>query len=61
MNQSENPLSKLTFEEIKGLLGTELKPIPAGASYKKAEKVGAIPENFDGRKQWGSCVHPIRD
>ena len=54
----ENPLTKLTAEQIQGLLGTRVQP-PAG--YAAPEEILGLPDNFDAREQWPNCIHEIRD
>jgi len=60
MEVSENPLSKMTIEEIDGLMGLQIKK----PTYKYPPKdmlIGAIPDSFDSRTKWAGCVHPIRN
>lgn len=59
MEVHENPLSKLTIEQVKGLLGTQIRE-PLGLPAPAASN-SATPTAFDSRTQWGDCVHPIRD
>ena len=59
MEVDENPLSKLTLEEIRGLLGTKIDPFKAktNSDVKSVDPV----DNFDSRQEWPDCVHAIRD
>lgn len=62
MDPEKNPLSKLPEEVVRGLMGTIITtsdmefPDPV-----HRESNEALPENFDPRDKWGSCIHPIRD
>ena len=55
----ENPLRNKSLGEIYGLLGT--KKIDAVGDYPAPEVNANLPDNFDSRTQWPSCVHAIRD
>jgi hypothetical protein len=60
MEVHENPLSRLSYEEIKGLLGTIIDNDIVG-DFAEPTIINGLPTDFDGRDQWGACVHPIRD
>lgn len=54
----ENPLRHLSHDEIKGLLTLDLNPgNKIMGNYKKPEYNGKVPESFDSRDEWGSCIH----
>jgi hypothetical protein len=65
----ENKFSHWTVEEIKQKLVNTA--VPKNIPYNKyqldvirmheQENAGKIPTEFDGRKVFGKCVHPIRD
>jgi cathepsin B len=59
----ENPLAKLSVEEINGLLGAKVGPIPDGEEgpFPEPEEPTSVPATFDSRSQWPGCVHAIRD
>ncbi len=58
MNPSENPLANKSMNEIFGLLGTHIQ---GPANLPEPELLESVPESFDSRQQWPSCIHPIRD
>jgi hypothetical protein len=58
MEPEENPLAQYSTNHILGLLGTK---ISEPANFPGPALVDNLPDNFDSRTQWGSCVHPIRD
>lgn len=66
MDPSKNPLSRVSKDEIMGMMGTILAPVPASAldrfnaNHSAGTKVG-FPDSFDARSEFGSCMHPIRD
>merc|ERR1719158_320503 len=51
-----NPLAKYSDEEFQAMLGTRL-----GAPRTFDEHAPSLQPDFDARKAFGSCVHPIRD
>src|SRR5688572_19653991 len=53
----ENPLAKLSLGELHQLLGTTLHA-PMGYS---PPKVTPVPDSFDPRIKWPSCIHAIMD
>jgi C1A family cysteine protease len=55
----QNPLSKLTIDEIKGLLGTIVQG-PVGLPGPLPHN-GEVPKEFDSRTNWPGCVHEIKD
>ena len=59
----ENPLGKLTTEEVYGLLGAKVGPIDSNEAlpFPEPEELTAVPATFDSRQRWGGCVHAIRD
>ena len=59
----ENPLSKLSTEEILGLCGTKVGPIDANeeSPFPAPEEITSVPATFDSRTAWSGCVHAIRD
>lgn len=65
MEIDENPLSKLTYEEIKGLLGTfpgddlENDGIPMTSELMDPNYKASA--SFDARTKWPNFIHPIRD
>ena len=59
MEVDENPLSKLSLDEIKGLLGTKIDPFKANPN-SNVKNMSPV-ENFDSRTEWPDCIHPIRD
>jgi len=61
MDAAENPLRNRSYEEIKGLLGTIIGGEEDTRVYDKPTVNADIPTDFDSRKQWPSCIHPIRD
>ena len=57
----ENPLRDMTYEELMGMLGT-MPPEDDFVVIDDGElEGGPLPETFDARTQWPSCIHPIRD
>lgn len=66
LEPSQNPLAKLSEKELIGMMGTRL-PEPASPEMKRNRAnflSGApsdLPEKFDARDKFGSCIHPIRD
>ena len=65
MEVDENPLSKYTPEEIKGLFGAYYEDYLEGEELTIVSEREfpdlALPESFDSRDQWGDYVHEIRD
>jgi hypothetical protein len=55
----DNPLKNYSSEQLNGLLGTVIRGT-VGGMEPPAENVD-LPESFDAREKWGSCVHAIRD
>lgn len=57
---SENPWRNKSLTELNGLLGTI---ITGTKGYQVEEEVDmfGVPESFDARNQWKSCIHPIRN
>jgi cathepsin B len=60
MEVEDNPLSKFTYDEIKGLLGTIVDDDEL-VGFKKYDKVLDVPDQFDARDKWPKYIHPIRD
>jgi len=60
MSPEENPLAKLSYDEIKGLMGLVMKNQSAEHSATTLS-VGSIPDAFDGRTKFSSCQKAIRD
>lgn len=59
MEVEENPLALLSEEQVMAYLGTYLKdPVVEGHEIALQDGLD-LPINFDGRQQWGSCVHGI--
>jgi cathepsin B len=59
MAPEANPLSNLSMSEIMGRLGTIIQGpvgLPGPLPFN-----GDVPKKFDARKEWGNCVHEIRD
>lgn len=66
MEVEDNPFAYWSFEEIQGLMGTKLGDGFDGIDKDEIELIDgddfeAYPENFDGRKQFGSAITPVRD
>jgi hypothetical protein len=59
MEVEQNPLFNMSAEAVHGLLGTTRRG-PLGYNKPNAI-VGDVPQNFDARTQWGTCIHPIRN
>lgn len=58
---NENPLKDFTTEQIDALFGAIVE-LPNGPNnYIMPVEASQVPDSIDGRTQWGSCVHPIRD
>lgn len=53
----------MTAEDKKAKLGLVMAPLDhlPQRSYKSFLRLLTLPENFDSRVQWPTCVHPIRD
>lgn len=56
----QNPLSQYAVEHLNGLLGTNLKA-PTGLYKRPDMSANGVPDAFDSRTQWKTCIHPIRD
>jgi len=60
MEVSENPFAGMSFSDLQGRLGGF-----ESANYGDIPEFDRVKENlasnFDGRTEWGSCVHEIRD
>ncbi|MEB3184429.1 MAG: C1 family peptidase [Cyanobacteriota bacterium] len=59
-NATHNQFSTLTREEIQSRLmnrifHSEVKTV------LEPELRGPVPDSFDSRQKWGSCIHPVRD
>lgn len=54
----ENIFKGWTLEEFQETFGGI--EIPEVTPSTEEEEVGDLPENFDGRKKWPKCIHPIR-
>jgi hypothetical protein len=57
----DNPLHHMTYETVKGLLGTIYDTESDFPEPIMSASNAALPTNFDARTQWGSCVHAVRD
>jgi hypothetical protein len=55
----ENPLKDMSHEQLFGLLGTINKP-PVGGMEPIMENAD-VPDSFDARVDFETCIHPIRD
>jgi len=60
MEVAENPLSKLTAEQIQGMLGA-LREEGVESTPPTQIFTADPPTNFDSRQQWPNWIHPIRD
>ena len=54
-----NPLRNLSAEQLLGMCGTY--NVPYNGLQLVDTTVGAFPDRFDAREQWGSRIHAIRD
>jgi len=59
MEVQENPLSNMTAEKVMGLMGTNIRG-PVGG-FQTPDVMDGTDKEFDSRKKWGACVHPIRN
>mmetsp|Transcript_18182 Transcript_18182/g.13223 ORF Transcript_18182/g.13223 Transcript_18182/m.13223 type:complete len:143 (-) Transcript_18182:550-978(-) len=59
MEVSENPFAGMSLEEAKRRLGAQDYSTLEGVV--EFDRMKSVPASFDGRQEWGSCVHPIRD
>ena len=59
----ENPFRNYSVEDIKGLFNPTMEfNGNSKGDYRSCEvSTKTAPINFDGRDQWGDCIHPIRD
>lgn len=60
MEPSENPLSRYSASQIRGMMGLNMSDWPA----QRRQRISSdepLPESFDARTQWPSCIHAIRD
>eukprot|EP00350_Pseudokeronopsis_sp_OXSARD2_P004237 CAMPEP_0170540092 /NCGR_PEP_ID=MMETSP0211-20121228/115_1 /TAXON_ID=311385 /ORGANISM="Pseudokeronopsis sp., Strain OXSARD2" /LENGTH=308 /DNA_ID=CAMNT_0010842371 /DNA_START=21 /DNA_END=950 /DNA_ORIENTATION=- len=57
---NENPLSKYTLDELKGMLGDDSNA-DMGHLWEFKNSIPTLPDNFDSREEWPDCIHPIRD
>jgi cathepsin B len=61
LDYEEHPFKDMTLDEVKSRLGChimddiKLKPVFYGQVNKQ------LPESFDARTKWNTCIHPIRD
>ena len=60
MEPSENPLSRYSAAQIRGMMGLNMSDWPAQRRRVFTTDV-PLPESFDARSEWPSCVHAIRD
>jgi len=52
----------MTFGDAKKLVGTKMnRPLNEDWAPHADLRLNAIPTEFDGRTQWPSCIHPVRD
>jgi len=58
MEMHKNPLNFKSYDEIKGLLGTNLEIVDS-SKYLSATILTDLPTNYDARDT--GCVHAIRD
>lgn len=66
MEVDENPFANWSIEDIKSLMGAKLGDDNEELANLEilevdGEELEDYPENFDGRQEWGSSIHPIRD
>jgi C1A family cysteine protease len=59
MEVEQNPLFKMSTEQVIGLLGTNVV-LPVGWMSPPVDMTG-VPDSFDSRVQWPDCIHDIRD
>ena len=53
----------MSMDEIRGMMGTfvaEHPPLDAANDQDYNDVIPQLPAEFDARKKWGACVHPIR-
>mmetsp|Transcript_23364 Transcript_23364/g.22989 ORF Transcript_23364/g.22989 Transcript_23364/m.22989 type:complete len:308 (-) Transcript_23364:42-965(-) len=60
MEVSENPLNRFSKPELLGLLGTIANQDSDSLAIFESD-LTSTPSTFDGRDEFGDCVHPIRD
>ena len=62
MHPDKNPLRLLPESTLRGLMGTIITTsdmeFPDPLTMVTNQE---LPDNFDPRDKWGSCIHPIRD
>jgi len=56
-----NKFASWSVDELKSLMGTIIEPLPEKIVDNTSLPLSSIPESFDARDQWGSCIHPIRN
>lgn len=59
-NATHNQFSTMSREEIQSRLMKKIfhSGVETGS---EAEIRGPVPDSFDARQKWGSCIHPVRD
>lgn len=61
---SKEWVGTMTVAEAKGRASTSIEPVPdevPRAFWGALEKTVSIPTEFDSRKEWPNCIHPIRN
>lgn len=56
----ENPFKGFSTEEIQRMLGAKGLDMSSNLTFENND-LSDLPTEFDSRKAWPSCVHPIRD
>jgi cathepsin B len=56
----ENIFRGWTVDEVKGIMG--VRDIKTASPFAaRPRRMALVPDEFDGRKQWPSCIHAVRN
>jgi len=64
MNPLENPFYGMTTDELRGMLGLQKRSASIFTSdieQYRASGVYNLPQAFDARGKWGSCINPVNN
>lgn len=55
----ENPLAKYSHVQLHMMLGTRIRPPLRTKMPPPSNEL--MPKEFDARKEWKDCIHPVRN
>jgi len=59
ISNPDSPFAQMPLAEQRRLTGAIIPPYPMAPLADFEVDVGALPQDFDGRQKWPTCVHPV--